>query len=297
MDQDAELPHGLSVCASCGEPCGTSTIHAPATGRHVAIESTCACASVPCRWCDQNAIRRPASQRFDLDAGLWVHSPPWVDQLPCESCRGEGIGTDGVADDGEVLYELWATPFRGEAPRDAEYFRSSRFLKFLESLPVIAARSSVELADLPRNIFAVWRGNTEPAVKLVVLARGNRLRDFAAQLCLRWNQEAVIVFASAVPGTAIRHRGLLNSRSGVSAPEAMADRRLHDLPCVAVTPDGWISVIDLVGASSPEVDRLLSGIGFSGARQSASGFLVTAPRPAERPGALRKRFNSLVRAG
>lgn len=54
-------------------------------------ELSCACATVPCRYCRVGAVRRPLTE-WAVPSQAGRHAPWFRYLLPCEDCQARGLG-------------------------------------------------------------------------------------------------------------------------------------------------------------------------------------------------------------
>lgn len=261
------LPAGLARCEECGEPRGRASFTDGGTGVKTQLDIACICAGLPCGWCGQMPVRRPASNRFDAETSEVWHSGTWASDVPCAGCRaGAAAGPPGRPD--VAGYDIWATPFYGEVPASADYFNGKRYRTFEDGLAKRAARRRVEIVKVTR-VQGVWQGQREPAAMISVNGRADSVLALMADLARRWGQEGVICFSPELPGDARLHTGSTHLTA-----EDVCDR-LEDpeLSGVTVDPDGRVTILDLRGDRSDRARTALNRLGSSATDVAALGFL------------------------
>lgn len=261
------LPAGLTRCAECAEPRGRTRFSDKATGTAVELDIACICEGVPCAWCGQMPVRRPVSNRYDVDTAEVRHSGAWASEVPCPHCRADGAASAPRSPQ-VARYEIGATPFYGEAPPSADYFACRRYRTFEGGLVRFAARYGVELLNVAR-VQGIWQGQQEPSALISVKAPADALLALMAELARRWGQEAVIGFSSDLPGDARLH-----TAASQLAPEEVCELLDgSELSGLSVGAGGVVSILDLRGDQSDRVQSALSRLGVTGTQRRGHGFL------------------------
>lgn len=261
----APLPAGLTPCERCSEPRGRARF--ADGGRMMELDITCICDGVPCAWCGQTIVRRPASNRFDAETSEVWHSGAWAAEVPCARCRADGAALPPRSTD-IGAYAIGVTPFYGEARAASDYFGGERYRMFEVSIAKLAARYDVRLVDVTR-VQGVWRGWREPSAVVSVTGRAGAVLALMTALAREWGQEGVVCFGTGLPGEARMHSGSTH----LTVDEVCDRLGDPELPGVTVDADGRVTILDVRGDQSERVRAALTRLGSTGTEVHGRAFL------------------------
>lgn len=260
------LPAGLAPCEECSEPRGRASF-ADGGGGTMELDIICICDGVPCAWCGQAKVRRPAGNRFDAETSEVWHSGLWASEIPCRRCRAGGAGrAPGSADVGS--FQFGATPFYGETQASSDYFGGKRYRMFEADVAKLAVRYDVALVNVTRA-QGIWRSRREPAAVISVTGRAGAVRALMAALHRQWGQEGAFCFGAELTGSARLYTG-----STHLTVEEICDRLGEsELPAITVDAEGRVMILDVRGDVPDRARGVLERLGSMGTDVGGSAFL------------------------